>query len=525
MKKRCCKSAFLRGCFLGAGSVNPPAREAHLEILTPHEDFAADLAGLLRGLEYHPGVYNRRGAEVVYLKGRDEVAQLLAFMGAQEAALRVEEAAVLKEVRAQANRLANCDEANSRRSSDAAVRQLEAIEHLERAGLLALLPAALQEMADLRRDHPYLSLAELVDKGPEPLSRSALNHRLRRLVDAAEESGYTPREASGKGGARAGREWGPMLESTRPRSAKTEVPESMGVKVGINGFGRIGRLVLRAALKQGADFEVVAVNDLTDAKTLAYLMKYDSVHGVWPGDVSSSGDGLVVDGRTIKVLSERDPASLPWRELGVDVVVESTGFFTDRAGASKHLDAGAKKVIITAPAKDPDLTVVMGVNDTDYDPAVHHIISNASCTTNCLAPVAKVLLDSFGLERGVMTTIHAYTNDQRILDLPHSDLRRARAAALSIIPTSTGAAKAIGLVLPATQGQDGRHGHARARARRLGGRPGGDALRRHDGRGGQRRRASRRRGPDGGQCCSTPTSPSCRRTSSATRTPRSSTPS
>ena len=200
VKRRCCKSAFLRGCFLGAGSVNPPAREAHLEILTPHEDFAADLAGLLRGLEYHPGVYNRRGAEVVYLKGRDEVAQLLAFMGAQEAALRVEEAAVLKEVRAQANRLANCDEANSRRSSDAAVRQLGAIEYLERAGILGRLPAALQEMADLRREHPYLSLTELADKGGEPLSRSALNHRLRRLVRAAEDAGYAARETPGGDG-------------------------------------------------------------------------------------------------------------------------------------------------------------------------------------------------------------------------------------------------------------------------------------------------------------------------------------
>jgi glyceraldehyde 3-phosphate dehydrogenase len=227
----------------------------------------------------------------------------------------------------------------------------------------------------------------------------------------------------------------------------------MGIKVGINGFGRIGRLVLRAALKQGADFEVVAVNDLTDAKTLAYLMKYDSVHGVWSGAVDVSGDSIVVDGRSIKVFSERDPAALPWRELGVDVVVESTGFFTDRAGASKHLDAGAKKVIITAPAKDPDLTVVMGVNDAEYDPAIHHLISNASCTTNCLAPVAKVLLDTYGLERGVMTTIHAYTNDQRILDTPHSDPRRARSAALSIIPTSTGAAKAIGLVLPQLKGK------------------------------------------------------------------------
>jgi cell division protein WhiA len=200
VKRRCCKSAFLRGCFLGAGSVNPPLREAHLELLTPHEDFAADLAGLLRRMEYHPGVYNRRGTEVVYLKGRDEVAQLLAFMGAQEAALRLEEAAVFKEVRAQANRLANCDEANSRRSSDAAVRQLEAIDYLERVDLLGRLPTALREMADLRREHPYSSLVELADKGAEPLSRSALNHRLRRLVEAAEEAGYVARQT-----ARAGR--------------------------------------------------------------------------------------------------------------------------------------------------------------------------------------------------------------------------------------------------------------------------------------------------------------------------------
>ena len=197
----------------------------------------------------------------------------------------------------------------------------------------------------------------------------------------------------------------------------------------------------------------MAVNDLTDAKTLAYLLKYDSIHGVWPGDVSVTADGISVDGDVMRVFAERDPAGLPWRDLGIDVVVESTGHFTDRAGASKHLDAGAKKVVISAPAKDPDLTVVVGVNDGDYDPSKHHILSNASCTTNCLAPVAKVLLDTFGIEQGFMTTTHAYTNDQSILDLPHKDLRRARAAAMSIIPTSTGAARAIGLVLPELKGK------------------------------------------------------------------------
>jgi glyceraldehyde 3-phosphate dehydrogenase len=227
----------------------------------------------------------------------------------------------------------------------------------------------------------------------------------------------------------------------------------MSTRIAINGFGRIGRLILRAIAKRGADLEVVAVNDLTDAATLAHLLKYDSVHGVWPGEVSHTGDSLIFEGRTIRVLSATDIALLPWRELGVDVVVESTGRFTDRPNAAKHLDQGAKKVVISAPAKDPDITVVLGVNDADYDPARHHVISNASCTTNCLAPVCKVLVDSFGIEQGFMTTVHAYTNDQRILDLPHKDLRRARAAALSVIPTSTGAARAIGLVIPDLKGK------------------------------------------------------------------------
>ena len=227
----------------------------------------------------------------------------------------------------------------------------------------------------------------------------------------------------------------------------------MSTRVAINGFGRIGRLFLRAAAKQGADFEVVAVNDLTDALSLAHLLKYDSVHGIWPGEVSHSGDTVVFEGKSIKALSVADAKLLPWRELDVDAVVECTGRYTERAQAAVHLDQGAKKVIISAPAKDPDLTVVVGVNDGDYDPARHHIISNASCTTNCLAPIAKVLLDSFGIEQGFMTTVHAYTNDQRILDLFHKDLRRARAASLSIIPTSTGAAKAIGLVIPELKGK------------------------------------------------------------------------
>jgi glyceraldehyde 3-phosphate dehydrogenase len=227
----------------------------------------------------------------------------------------------------------------------------------------------------------------------------------------------------------------------------------MSVRVAINGFGRIGRNVFRAAKQRGADFEIVAVNDLTDAATLAYLLKYDSVHGIFPDDVSADGDDLVVGGSKVRVLSERDPGALPWKDLGVEVVLESTGFFTKREGAAKHLEAGARKVVISAPATDPDITVCIGVNDDRYDPEQHHIISNASCTTNCLAPLARVLLDSFGIQRGFMTTTHAYTNDQSILDLPHKDLRRARAAAVNVIPTSTGAAKAIGLVIPELQGK------------------------------------------------------------------------
>ncbi len=227
----------------------------------------------------------------------------------------------------------------------------------------------------------------------------------------------------------------------------------MPTRIAINGFGRIGRNFLRAAVERSAPLEIVAVNDITDAKTLAHLLKYDSVLGPFKGTVEASDAGIVVNGTEIRVTAERDPANLPWRELDVPVVLESTGFFVDRDGAGKHLAAGAEKVIISAPAKDPDVTLVLGVNDDAYDPAQHRIVSNASCTTNCLAPVARVLLDTFGIENGFMTTTHAYTGDQRILDAPHSDLRRARSAAMSVIPTSTGAAKAIGLVIPELKGK------------------------------------------------------------------------
>jgi glyceraldehyde 3-phosphate dehydrogenase len=228
----------------------------------------------------------------------------------------------------------------------------------------------------------------------------------------------------------------------------------MAVKVGINGFGRIGRNVFRAAKAADADIEFVAVNDLVDTATMAHLLKYDSILGRYPGEVEA-GDGVItVDGKAVKMLSERDPAQLGWGDLGVDVVIESTGFFTARADAAKHLEAGAKKVIISAPAKEPDVTVALGVNfDEEYDPEKHDVISNASCTTNCLAPLAKVLHEAFGIEQGLMTTIHAYTADQRLQDMPHKDLHRARAAALNLIPTTTGAAKAVGLVLPELNGK------------------------------------------------------------------------
>jgi glyceraldehyde 3-phosphate dehydrogenase len=226
----------------------------------------------------------------------------------------------------------------------------------------------------------------------------------------------------------------------------------MSFKVAINGFGRIGRNFLRASRGNNV-FEIIAINDLTDSKTLAHLLKYDSVHGAFQGTVEAGDGALKIDGKDIKVLAETDPAKLPWKELGVDVVVEATGRFADKASASKHVEAGAKWVIISAPAKEPDVTVCMGVNEEMLDPKAHKIISNASCTTNCLAPIAKVINNEFGIVRGLMTTIHSYTNDQRILDLPHKDLRRARAAALSMIPTTTGAARAVGLVLPDVQGK------------------------------------------------------------------------
>jgi glyceraldehyde 3-phosphate dehydrogenase len=227
----------------------------------------------------------------------------------------------------------------------------------------------------------------------------------------------------------------------------------MATRIAINGFGRIGRCILRAALSRKEDLEIVAINDLDKPAALAHLFKYDSVHRTWPGTVKASEKGIIVDGKEIAVTAEKDPTVLPWKSMNVDVVLECTGRFTAREGAEKHLKAGAKKVIVSAPAKGPDITIAYGINHNEYDPAKHHVISNASCTTNCLAPIAKVLVDNFGIEKGLMTTVHSYTNDQRILDLTHDDMRRARAAALSMIPSSTGAAKAIGEVIPQLKGK------------------------------------------------------------------------
>jgi glyceraldehyde 3-phosphate dehydrogenase len=227
----------------------------------------------------------------------------------------------------------------------------------------------------------------------------------------------------------------------------------MAIKVGINGFGRIGRQVVRAAKERGADVDFIAVNDLTDTKTLAHLFKYDSVHRAYKGTVKGEAESITIDGDTIRVFAQKDPSLLPWKDLGVDIVLESTGRFTNATDAKKHIDGGAKKVIISAPAKNEDITIVMGVNHEKYDPAAHHVVSNASCTTNCLVPMVKVVRDTFGFKHGTMVTIHSYTNDQNILDLPHKDLRRARAAALSIIPTTTGAAKATSLVIPEVKGK------------------------------------------------------------------------
>jgi glyceraldehyde 3-phosphate dehydrogenase len=241
--------------------------------------------------------------------------------------------------------------------------------------------------------------------------------------------------------------------ATQRKTAGRQANDGTRTRVAINGFGRIGRNILRAAKKTGAPLDFVALNDITDNTTLAHLLQYDSVHGRYPGTVDVSGDGLVVDGDEVRVLAEKDPGKLPWKDLGVDVVFEATGRFTKREDAARHLDAGAQKVIITAPAKGEDITIVMGVNEDAYDPSSHHVISNASCTTNCLTPVLRVVLDHFGIDRAVMTTVHSYTNDQQILDLPHKDLRRARAAAMSIIPTTTGAAKASALVIPELKGK------------------------------------------------------------------------
>ncbi len=351
--------------------------------------------------------------------------------------------------------------------------------------------------------------------------RLAFTGRVRQFL-AGKPGGVRPAEDNDRGDR--GNEGRRQVEDRAVRLGREGLGGLMGFKFAINGFGRIGRLVLRVASETNG-FDCVAVNDLTDAGTMAHLLKYDSVHGKFDADISHDDSSITVNGDKFAFCSERDPANLPWKELGVDVVIESTGHFRDRPGASKHLEAGARKVMISAPAKDPDVMIVMGVNDKDYDPAKHHIISTASCTTNCAAPMIKVLHENFGVVKGVMTTVHAYTNDQRILDFPHKDLRRARAAAVSMIPTTTGAAKAITTVMPELAGQARRAGGARADAGRVARglrRPGREE---DHGRGGQRgvQGGGRRSHSARRATSSTARNRSCRSTSSETATPASST--
>ena len=467
---------------------------------------------------------------IAYAKGIDRIAGVLAAAGASEAALALQERAVVGSTRARANRLANADHANLVRSGRAAHAQLEAVRRLERSGRLDSLAPQLREIARAPAEAPVAlaararrevrSAGEQVHGPPTPERADEARQAVTRR--AAEASlAMPPRSGAGFAGARVsipigppfavpanggpegklrgrpppphcrapdlgdGRGLNPSPDEREPADQEVLLkalgkdharyklenavrfvrrsPDRLGavfdgeafvaIRVGINGFGRIGRNFFRAHLQRGGDFEVVAANDLGDAETMAYLLKHDSVLGTLDEDVAAGDGKITVGSHELQLLTERDPGSLPWGDLGVDVVIESTGFFTDRDGAAKHLDGGARKVIISAPAKGPDVTIVLGVNEGDYDPEAHDVISNASCTTNCVAPLAKVLHDEFTIEQGFMTTIHAYTNDQRVLDLPHEDLRRARAAAINLIPTSTGAAKAIGLVMPDLQGK------------------------------------------------------------------------
>ena len=401
------------------------------------------------------------------LRDGDLIGQLLTRLGAHESLMAWEERRMRREVRATANRLANFDDANLRRSARAAVAAGARVERaLEILG--DEIPDHLRQAGDLRLEHKQASLEELGQLHDPVLTKDAIAGRIRRLLAMADRTSRGARDPRHRGVADArdaGRRrltattaafgyWPSHRIGSLERSIHSPGATPVTVRVGINGFGRIGRNFFRAVRASGLDIEIVGVNDLTDNAVLAHLLKYDSILGRLDADVSSDDTSIHVGDQVVAAFAERDPAALKWGDIGADVVVESTGFFTDATKARAHVDSGgAKKVIISAPASNEDFTVVMGVNHEDYDPAAHTVISNASCTTNCLAPMAKALNDEFTIVKGLMTTIHAYTADQNLQDNIHKDLRRARAAAINIVPTSTGAAKAIGLVLPELKGK------------------------------------------------------------------------
>ncbi len=470
-RRRCCKRAFVRGAFLVGGTVTHPRREYHLEITVRSVETSDILTRLLADLGVATRHRARKSRAALYVKSADLTARVLNLMGATTALLELEEVRALKETKNRVHRRVNCETANLARLSTAASEQVAYLRLFEQQVGLRHLPPPMRALARVRLRQPEASYPELGKALSPPVGKATVGRQLRRLLKVASDlmaqssAGPLPRTQGSL--ARMSTEGSKICapEKIEPQTDKSEKPgratlgqadrkeTRMSYKIAINGFGRIGRQVTRIILEKYPDVEIVAVNDLTDAKTNAHLFRYDSSYGRFNGPVVVEDGAMSIDGKRIKVLSERDPARLPWKELGIDVVIESTGLFTSADKAGAHIEAGAGRVIITAPAKGEDLTIVLGVNDNQYDPSRHRIVSNASCTTNCLAPVAKVLYEEFGIEHGLMTTIHSYTNDQRILDYPHKDLRRARAAALSMIPTTTGAAKAVALVIPELKGK------------------------------------------------------------------------
>lgn len=458
---RCDRRMELRAAFLACGSLALPTRGYHLEFVAPDDARAERLVALLRGEGLSGKRARRDGRELVYFKDAEAIARLLAAIGASQAVFALEDLRALKETKNRIRRLVNTEAANVDRAAVAATLGRDRIAYLADAYGLANLSPALREAAELRLLHPTETLAELGRRCSPPVNKSTVGGRmaaLSRAVDKLERRARTlgTRENPARGPSEEGpdREYRVSGRAEDARlAALTVTTRGPSMRIGINGFGRIGRNFTKALLERHPGVEIAAVNDLTSPKECAHLFKYDSNYGTFPGTVTSSSDGIAIDGKAIKVTAERDPAKIPWRDFGVDVVIESTGLFTDASKARAHIDGGgAKKVIISAPAKGEDITLVLGVNHAAYDPGAHHIISNASCTTNCLATAVKPVVDHLGWVKGFVTTVHSYTNDQNILDAPHKDLRRARNAATNIVPTSTGAAKALYLTIPEIKG-------------------------------------------------------------------------